>query len=222
MLGILLNRLLPLLTFSILLLIPIGAQNVFADHTAPFLGTTGHCDLTINPPGPMTPAPYVLCNLSGVNFPAIGSPNLATVEFTNSDLSNAILANLDLTGADFTGADLTNADLSITILLSVDFVGADLTNADLSGADLTDADLDGADLTNADLSGATLDCLNHPVCTNEDALVGGTLIDIDYTPLFVSALGTSSVITGIVGITLAGIAGPAVWFVYRRKNSENS
>ncbi len=174
----LLNRLLPLLTFSILLLVPIGAQNAFANHDAPNLSTDGHCAVL--------PAPgldFQYCDLLGV------------------DLSDA-----NLEGIDFSNADLSGVNLSGAILIDADFVETNLSGADLTGADLTGADLSG--------------CLNHPICA--DPVVGGYLIDIDYTPLFVAALGTSPIITGLVGITLAGVAGPTVWFVYRRKNIENS
>ena len=49
--------------------------------------------------------------------------------------------------------------------------------------------------------------------------VGGNILEIDNYALFVAAIGTNPVITGLVGITLAGIAGQALWFVHRRKNS---
>jgi len=176
------NKQLPIVAFSILLLVPLVAQNAFADHSDPYSGIDGHC---LDAPVPAVD--YQNCNLSGVD-----------------------LSNLDLSGADFTLADLTNADLSGTNLLSADFVDADLTGADLSGADLTDADLSGAILT-----GTNLNCLNHPIC---GALVGGYLIDIDNASLFVAVIGTNPVLTGLVGITLAGVAGQAVWFVHRRKN----
>ena len=172
------NRLLPLIAFSILLLVPVGAQNAFADHPLPYSGTDGHC---LDPPEPAVD--YLNCNLSNVDF-----------------------SGLDLTGADFTGTDLTNADLSDTILISADFVDAILSGADFSGADLTDADLSG--------------CLNHPIC--DEAQIGGYLIDIDNASLFVAVIGINPVLTGLVGITLAGVAGQAVWFVHRRKNSKNS
>ena len=180
------NKQLPIVVFSILLLVPVGAQNAFADHSDQYSGTDGHC---LDAPVPAVD--YQNCNLSGV-----------------------VLAGLDLTGADFTLADLTNADLSGTTLISADFVDAILSGADLSGADLTDADLSGAILT-----GTNLNCLNHPIC---DALVGGYLIDIDNASLFVAVIGTNPVITGLIGITLAGIAGQALWVIHRRKNSKNS
>jgi len=186
-----LNKLLPLVAFSILLLIPLVTQNAFADHSDPYSGIDGHC---LDAPVPIVD--YQNCNLSGV-----------------------VLTGLDLSGADFTLADLTNADLSGTILFDADFVDANLSGANLSGANLSGADLTGADFSGANLSGANLNCLNHPICAAPAALVGGYLIDIDNTSLFVAVIGTSPVITGLVGITLAGVAGATVWFVYRRKNS---
>jgi uncharacterized protein YjbI with pentapeptide repeats len=178
-----LNKLFPLITFFILLLVPIGAQNAFAAHSAPGLATDGHCSVS--------PAP--------------------TLDFQYCDLSGVDLSGADLTGIDFSNADLSGANLSNTILIDADFVDANLSGADLTGADLT-----GADFSGADLSGANLDCLNHPICAD---LVGGHLIDIDNVSLFVAVIGTNPVIAGLIGITLASIAGPAVWFVYRRKNS---
>ena len=142
---------------------------------------------------------------SGIDGHCLDAP-VPAVDYQNCNLSGVDLSNLDLSGADFTLADLTNADLSSTILTDADFVDANLSGADLSGADLT----------GADLSGANLNCLNHPIC---DALIGGHLIDIDNASLFVAVIGANPVLTGLVGITLAGVAGQAVWFVHRRKNS---
>ena len=53
-------------------------------------------------------------------------------------------------------------------------------------------------------------------------VIGGNILEIDNYALFVAAIGTNPIITGLIGITLAGVAGQAVWFVHRRKNSENS
>ena len=39
--------------------------------------------------------------------------------------------------------------------------------------------------------------------------------------LFEGAIGVNPVITGLVGITLAGVAAQAIWFVNSRKKSEN-
>jgi hypothetical protein len=51
-------------------------------------------------------------------------------------------------------------------------------------------------------------------------LIGGTLLEIDNYSLFVGAIGTNPVITGLVGITIAGLAGQVVWFVHRKKSQQ--
>ncbi|MFI5405310.1 MAG: hypothetical protein ACHQ1D_02220 [Nitrososphaerales archaeon] len=53
-------------------------------------------------------------------------------------------------------------------------------------------------------------------------MVGGTLLEIDNYALFAAAIGTNPVITGLVAITLAGVAGQAVWFIHKKKNSNKS
>jgi len=50
-------------------------------------------------------------------------------------------------------------------------------------------------------------------------VIGGKILEIDNYTLLVAITETNPVLTGLVGITLAGIAGQAVWFVHRRKNS---
>ena len=52
--------------------------------------------------------------------------------------------------------------------------------------------------------------------------VGGELLDINTVSLLVASIGVNPVITGLVGITIAGVAGQAVWFVHRRRNPKNS
>jgi hypothetical protein len=52
-------------------------------------------------------------------------------------------------------------------------------------------------------------------------MIGGALLDINTLPLLVGAIGVNPIITGLVGITLAGVAGQAVWFVHRRKKKEH-
>ncbi len=49
------------------------------------------------------------------------------------------------------------------------------------------------------------------------SMIGGALLEINTLPLLVGAIGTNPIITGLVGITIAGVAGQAVWFVHRRK-----
>ena len=52
------------------------------------------------------------------------------------------------------------------------------------------------------------------------SMIGGALLDIDTTALLVAAVGTNPVITGLVAITLAGVAGQAVWFVHKRRKEQ--
>lgn len=47
--------------------------------------------------------------------------------------------------------------------------------------------------------------------------VGGELLDINTASLLIGAIGTNPVITGLVGITLAGIVGQAVWFIHKKR-----
>lgn len=60
------------------------------------------------------------------------------------------------------------------------------------------------------------------VCTAQamSSMIGGILMDIDTTSLLVASIGTNPVIAGLVGITLAGVAGQVAWFVHKRKKSE--
>jgi len=64
----------------------------------------------------------------------------------------------------------------------------------------------------------------HALCANfnfpmQMGMVGGQLLDINTLPLLVGAIGVNPIITGLVGITVAGIIGQAVWFVHRRKKN---
>jgi len=48
-------------------------------------------------------------------------------------------------------------------------------------------------------------------------MVGGVLLDIDTTAVLLAAIGTDPLITGLVALTMVGIAGQAAWFIHRRK-----
>ena len=85
------NKLIPLLAFSIFLLVPVS-QNAFAIHTLGGTGLTGHC---LDPPGP-------------------------GVDYSNCAITSS-LAGFDLTGADFSGADLNSNSLSGSILAGANF-----------------------------------------------------------------------------------------------------
>ena len=52
--------------------------------------------------------------------------------------------------------------------------------------------------------------------------VGGVLLDTDTVSLLAGSIGIDPLLTGLIGITIGGLAVQAVWFVHRRKKSENS
>ncbi len=47
--------------------------------------------------------------------------------------------------------------------------------------------------------------------------VGGVIIDIDTVSLLAGTIGIDPLLTGLIGITIGGLAVQAVWFVHRRK-----
>ena len=53
-------------------------------------------------------------------------------------------------------------------------------------------------------------------------LIVSELVNIHSYPQLVGALGVNPLITGIVGITIAGVAGQAIWLVHERRKSKNS
>jgi len=66
---------------------------------------------------------------------------------------------------------------------------------------------------------ATCALINFPMSMS---MIGGELLDINTVSLLVASIGTNPVITALVGITLAGVAGQAVWFVHRRRKNNSS
>jgi len=154
-----LNKVIPLLTFSILLLIPVS-QDAFANHTAPETGLDGHC---LDPIGPGVD--YSNCDLT--NRGGFSNRNLAGANLSGADLSFELHAGVILSDADLIGANLFSADLAVADFSRADLTNANLISASLNGADLSFASLIGADLAVANLNGADL--------------IGASLIDADLT-----------------------------------------
>jgi len=59
--------------------------------------------------------------------------------------------------------------------------------------------------------------INFPL--NMGSMIGGELLDINTVSLLIASIGVNPVITALVGITIAGVAGQAIWFVHRRRKS---
>ena len=47
--------------------------------------------------------------------------------------------------------------------------------------------------------------------------VGGYFLEVDKYALIVAGIGVDPVITGLVALTIAGVAGQVAWFIHRRK-----
>ena len=69
----------------------------------------------------------------------------------------------------------------------------------------------------AQCQGAAVLLNNHCFAQVLNSMIGGAILDIDTTALLVASIGTNPVITGLVAVTLAGVAGQAAWFIHRRK-----
>ena len=69
------------------------------------------------------------------------------------------------------------------------------------------------------LTGTMIEPTQMLTCIAQAAssMIGGALLGIDTTSLLVASIGTNPVITALVGITIAGVAGQAAWFVHKRK-----
>ena len=51
------------------------------------------------------------------------------------------------------------------------------------------------------------------------SMIGGTMLEIDNYSLLVGIIGYDPVITGLVGITIAGLAGQVAWYIHKKKKS---
>ena len=65
--------------------------------------------------------------------------------------------------------------------------------------------------------GAAILINNHCFAEALSSMIGGELLDIDTMALFVGAIGVNPVITGLVALTMGGIAAQAMWFFHQRR-----
>ncbi len=191
------NKLIPLLAFSILLLVPVGAQQVFANHP----------NLSCPPPGILSPflsLNYISANLNSVTFCYTLIGVACPAGYARDTIFEIITA------------------VSFTACTTLPQSTPDPTHQDQCQDKAT---LVGnhcvPDLSQVCGSGTTPQNL---MCFAQSmgSMIGGALLDINTVSLLVASIGTNPIITGLVGITIAGVAGQAVWFVHRRKKSKNS
>jgi len=172
-----LNKLIPLLAFSILLLVPVS-QDVFANHpdelTCPDFGGLGPGELITEAALFSQPPPPFCLGLIENLPPACPPPYFSELLFPTTTVET------------FFGC-VTEPIPTPHITLA------------------------------AQCEGASFLFENHCFAEALNSMIGGELLAINTVPLLVGAIGTNPIITGLVGITIAGVAGQAVWFVHRRK-----
>jgi len=172
-----LKKLLALFAFSVLLLVPVGAQQVFANHPDLPCPPTG---LLNTDPSLITfiiGGPYCYNNIFGLNANTPNCP-VGYIPDTIFDLSASAEVFQACTAATGSFPDTT---------------------------------------LEAQCQGAAVLLSNHCFAEALASMVGGILLSIDTTAVLVGAIGTDPLITGLVAITMAGIAGQAAWFIHRRK-----
>ena len=64
-------------------------------------------------------------------------------------------------------------------------------------------------------------CANFNFPMGGMSMIGGELLDIDTLSLFVGAIRVNPVITGLVAITMGGVAAQAIWYVNSRRVKKN-
>ena len=173
------KKLLALIAFSVLLLVPVGAQQVFADHPADV---------------PTCPSPGFLIFDPGLRIKSFGfgTPFCQHSPFTLIPLPCS--------------SPYIQQEVFDTV---IDLV---LYEACVAPPN----ELIPATTLAAQCQGAAVLLSNH--CFAEIiAMVGGVLLSIDKTAVLVAAIGTDPVVTGLVALTMAGLAGQAAWFIHRRK-----
>ena len=185
------NKILPLLAFSILLLVPVVAQQAFANHP----------QLVCPPPGILIagtaffPSPICISNLDSRSSPPLSCPpgysNFVLIDPATGVIYNACI----VTPGSFQDPTLPDQCQDKATLVGNHCV-PDLSQVCGSGT-----------------IPQNLMCFAQSM----GSMIGGTLANINTVSLLVGAIGTNPIITGLVGITLAGVAGQAVWFVHRRK-----
>jgi len=220
-----LNKLIPLLAFSILLLVPVGAQNAFATHpdelTCPDTGFGPGELITEATLFDFPPAPYCLFAASdSSNIPCVApySPQPLSLTIAIVPISFGCIAAPIPTQLNTLAGQCQNS----AVLINNHCV-PDPNQQQLMCGEHTEEILGFCVPKLAELC-STGTMIDMGVCTAQamGSMIGGALMDIDTTALLVASIGTNPIITGLVAVTLAGVAGQAVWFVHRRKKSKNS
>ncbi len=189
------NKVLFAVLFSVLLLIPIGAQQVFANHP----------QLACPPPGILITDPSLFAGSAGITFCLANVFDLPNPASCTPPYIPSIVFSI------------AGASTTFTACVLMPQTTPDPTHQDQCQDKAT---LVGnhcvPDLSQVCGSGTipqNLMCFAQTM----GSMIGGELLDINTVSLLVASIGVNPVITGLVGITIAGVAAQAVWFVHRRK-----
>jgi len=184
------------LVFSVLLLVPVGAQQVFATHP----------DLPCPPPGVLNTDPFLV------------SINLGTSNFCYAELVSNFILDPCSVGYSF---DLFEGQIGLTLIICTALpqqtpdpaLAAQCQNNAVLVGNHCEPDLAVICSTGTIVSG--LQCIAIGV----GQMIGGTLLEIDKFALIVAAIGIDPLITGLVALTIVGVAGQAAWIVHKKKRN---
>jgi len=182
-----------LLVFAVLLLVPVGAQQVFANHP----------NLPCPPPG-----------ILNTDFNLL-SDNLGTSNFCYAELFSIINPSSCSVGYSldfFQGLPVIFCTALPQQTPDPTLAAQCQNNAVLVG-NHCEPDLAVICSTGTIVSG--LQC----IAIGAGQMIGGTLLEIDKFALIVAAIGIDPLITGLVAITIVGVAGQVAWFVHRKKRN---
>ena len=163
--------------------------------------------LTINSGETLTVSSNILLfmNRAGFDIKDGGTVNnFGNIEFV-SDSAVLVRGTLNNSGEIFLG------EISTIIIFPTGVV-----NNDCSGT------ISGETTTSGAINSATIKFDDGTLAsTCFSVAIGGILIEIDTMALLVATTGTNPVITLMIGITIAGVAGQVAWFIHKKKKSNN-
>ena len=233
------NKLIPLLAFSILLLVPLGAQNALAvnigpnDAPPPFTTTSVEHPIGISngwevgpveishdpnagpwekvlPEDPNTPFPKVL--IEEILVGSTSEPFSDWHEKIVDDTSCYVWSSSPVFFGQFLPPDTT---VSATFSPDRKIVDWTFDPPIPAGHQFKLFKFFDCDLSVGPRTG-DIQVFEYPtVPTNE--IIGGEILDLDTMALFIGAIGVNPVITGLVAITMGGVAAQAIWYVNNRR-----